>query len=218
MRRCPIKLSKEEAKKASDAELWAIAQYATHLIRVVKENYERKPDLYSQNGMYAAYYFLKHIFAGASAKAREINLPEIAKCFEVFKDMPEDTVMEESLWMANPKVPYEGMLETLKNAMEKASERCYLVRFAMDMGAGLIYDNETDVISAIADVTGIPMTKIRPETLIDDLKLNDEKLMEISKMLAEDYGLKNDFLVDFLPENVEEIVDMIAPERQVQVD
>lgn len=210
MRRCPIKLTKEEAEKASDAELWAIAQYATHLIRVVKENYERKPDLYSQNGMYAAYYFLKQIFADASAKAKELNLPEIAKCFEVFKDMPENAVMEESLWMANSKIPYVEMLETLKNARDKASDQCNLARFAIDMGAGLIYDNETDVISAISDVTGIPMTKIRPETLIADLKLNDTKLMEISKMLAENYGLKNDFLVDCVPETVGEIVDIIS--------
>jgi hypothetical protein len=210
MKRCPVRLKKEEAKKASDAGLWATAQYAQHLIRAVKDNYERKPDMDSQNGMYAAYYFLKHIFADASAKTKEINLPELAKCFEVFNDMPADSVMEESLGMANPKIPQEEMVETLKKALDKAREQSYLARFAMDMGVGLLYDNETDVIYTISDVAGIPAKQISLETIVDDLNLSDEQLLKISKMLAENYGLDDDFLVDRVPETVGEIVDMIT--------
>lgn len=212
MRGTIIRLTREEAKMASDANLWAISQYSIHLILAVMGNFKRSPDMDSQNGMYAAYYFLKHIFADASAKAEEINLPGLAKCFKVFNGMPENSVMEESLGMANPKIPHEVMLETLKDALNIAREQCYIARHAIDTGSGLYVDDEISVISTIADVTGIPMDKISLETKIEDLPLDDRvNLMKLSKLLAEGNSLKEDFLMTASPETVKDILQLIYP-------
>jgi len=55
-------------------------------------------------------------------EAKEINLPGLAECFEVFNGMPEDSVMEESLGRANPKIPQDEMVGILPSWSRKRTQ------------------------------------------------------------------------------------------------
>lgn len=209
MRRCGIKLTKVEADAADAAGFWATAQYARHLILALKNNYKQEPDIDSQNGLYAGYYFLKQIFADTAVKAKELKLPALAKCFNPFKDMPEASVMEESLGMADPKIPQAEMVEILQTALSKAMKQCYLAIFAIDMGRGLLYDDETQIIRCVADAAGVPPENISLKTRIKDLALGLFGPGRLVKSMAEYYNYEEDFIELDGTETVEEIVDMV---------
>lgn len=209
MRRCSIKLTKAEAEAANDAGFWTTAQYARHLILALKNNYKQEPDIDSQNGLYAGYYFLKQIFADTAARAKELKLPALAKCFDPFKGMPEEGIMEESLGMADPKIPQAEMVEILQNGLDKAMDQCYLAIFAIDMGKGIRCDYETEIIRCVADAAGVPAKNITVKTRIKDLSLGILELRELFKSLAERYGYEEEFIARDCPDTVEEIVDMV---------
>lgn len=215
MRKFPIKLTKAEAKKADEAGFWATAQYSQHLILAVMQGYKRQPDIDFLNGLFATYHFLKHnIFPEAFGKAMELKLPGIAECFQVFKDTPDDHAMTESLFMAKPKIPHKKMLKILLDAMDRAREKCFHARYAMDNELGLLCDDETYVVRAISDLTGVPAGDITMDTQVEELKLNkNDRLEKLSKMIAVDYGLEDNFLEHADLETVNDIVDVISPKN-----